>query len=170
MVRYATPGLTGPASSRWAPDPATCKVTGSGPPGLVPSRPVAGKPAAVATGSSPPASRTVQSLPSAVPEPMTPLRAIGPSLAIVSCRAGGPAAHSRIHQARDGHRQRGHHRHGTGLGGAAAPANAPTPGHDRGRRRRPSRDGRERPVDLLAQVLPVKAAHDAPLHPGPYRP
>ena len=86
MVRYATPGLTGPASSRWAPDPATCKVTGSEPPGLVSSRPVAGKPAAVATGSGPPTSRTVQGLPSAVPEPMAPLRAMGPSLAIVSCR------------------------------------------------------------------------------------
>src|SRR5690349_10005988 len=90
MVRYATPGLTGPASSRRAPDPATCKVTGSGPLGLVPSRAVAGKPAAVATGSGPPASRTVQGLPSAVPEPMAPLRAMGPGLAIDSCRAGGP--------------------------------------------------------------------------------
>src|SRR5689334_22990669 len=96
MVRYDTPGLTGPASSRRAPDPATCKVTGSEPPGLVPSRPVAGKPAAVATGSSAPASRTVQGLPSAVPEPMTPLPARRPSLAIVSCRAGGPGGPPRI--------------------------------------------------------------------------
>src|SRR5215472_2969084 len=96
MVKYATPGLTGPASSRWAPDPATCKVTGSEPSGPAPSRLVAATPAAtpaaVATGSGPPASRTVQVLPSAVPEPMTPLSARGPSLAIVSCRAGGPGS------------------------------------------------------------------------------
>src|SRR5262249_11831601 len=73
------------------------KVTGSEPAGLVPSRAVAGRPAAVATGSGPPASRTGPGLPPAVPDPMTLLRATGPSLLIVSGPAGGfgcPAVNS----------------------------------------------------------------------------